>query len=415
MRIAMFTNTYKPAINGVVVSISLFYKGLQAAGHDVHLLAPKYDEKDVEDEPFVFRFPAIDLSELVAAALPLPIKALLEPTVSGLQPEIIHAHHPLLMGDLAADFAEERGIPLVFTFHTRLEEYAEQYAPFASNLIGSLVDQMVHRYLKRCTHVIAPSASAARMIAKIDPDVPVTVLPTPVDLSIYKDLHGEEVRRAYGLEQNEVLLYIGRLSKEKNLPFLFEAFAQIHSTRSNTRLLVVGFGPLEASLKEWAAKHGLSEAIVFTGSVQHKKIPHYAAAGDLFLFSSNTETQGLVLIEAMAAGTPVVSVKGMGQDEALSQGGGVIVEEDLNEFTQQVVALLADKQSLQRLAGEARTAVKRFSVANSVEALVQVYQQALEDFSNRPENNSKKDQIKVEAVLPGFEETLFLGDKHLWR
>jgi glycosyltransferase involved in cell wall biosynthesis len=122
-----------------------------------------------------------------------------------------------------------------------------------------------------------------------------------------------------------------------------------------------------------------------------------------------------VLIEAMAAGTPVVSVKGMGQDEALSQGGGVIVEEDLNEFTQRVVALLADKQSLQRLAGEARTAVKRFSVANSVEALVQVYQQALEDFSNRPENNSKKDQIKVEAVLPGFEETLFLGDKHLWR
>ena len=415
MRIAMFTNTYKPALNGVVSSISLFNQGLQVAGHEVHILAPKYNEMDAEDEPFVFRFPAIDLSEMVAAAVPLPVKALLEPTISGLQPDIIHAHHPLLMGDLAADFAEERDIPLVFTFHSRFEEYAEQYAPFASTLIGNLVDQMVQRYLKRCTHIIAPSASVGKMIKQIAPDLPVTVLPTPIDLSVYKDLQRDKIRSAYGLDQNDVLLCMGRLSKEKNLPFLFDAFAQIHALRPNTRLLVVGFGPLEDRLKEWAKKNGLYQVIIFTGGVPHEKIPHYAAAGDLMLFSSSSETQGLVLLEAMAAGTPVVSVKGMGQDEALSQGGGVIVKEDLNAFSQQVVELLTDKQALQRLAGETRSAVERYSVVRSVKALVDVYQQALKEFSARTAHEGKAMAIKLDGIMPDIDETLLLNDKHLWR
>lgn len=406
MRIAMFTNTYKPAINGIVTSISLFNQGLQDAGHEVHIFAPKYNEMDEEDEPLVFRFPAIDLSEMVAAALPLPVKALLEPTVNGLQPDIVHAHHPLLMGDMAAEFAEERGIPLVFTFHSRFEEYVEHYAPFASNLFGTLVDRMVQRYLKRCTHVIAPSASVGRMIEQIAPDLPITILPTPIDLSVYKGLQRDKVRSAYGLEQNEVLLYIGRLSKEKNLPFLFDAFAQIHAARPNTRLLVVGFGPLEDSLKDWVEKNDLSQAVIFTGGVQHDKIPHYAAAGDLFLFASTTETQGLVLIEAMAAGTPVVSVKGMGQIEALSQGGGVIVEEDLNVFIQQVLALLMDKHALRRLATEARSAVERYSVARSVKALVGVYQLAQKEYSARVVREVKEPELELDVIQPDVDETL---------
>lgn len=377
MRIAIFSNAYKPVVSGVVTSIALFRRGLIEAGHNVYVIAPEY--KDYEDEePYIFRFPALDLPEQLDFSLVIPSKISMAPTVRGIKPALIHSQHPVWMGDLATAFARDLNLPLVFTFHSRYDEYAQQYVPIAPELAGIVTDEIIKRYLEKCTHVVAPTSSIRDLILQsYDADVPVTVVPTPVDLSLYHDLASERVRAALGLENVEVLLYVGRLAKEKSLDFLLRAFAKIVTQRPQTRLLVVGKGPHERRLRRLTRKLDLGERVIFTGSIPHSEVPHYAAAADLFVFPSVTETQGLVLVEAMAAGTPVVAVEALGSVDVLAEGGGLLVPAQEEAFADAVLELMADEPRRRALGREAAQAAQRYAVPVATARLLAVYEEAI--------------------------------------
>ncbi len=243
MRIAVFSNAYKPTISGVVRSMLLFREGLMNAGHEVSIIAPEYSGYK-DDEPYVFRFPAIDLTSQVDVSVPIPIKGLMGPTVNGLKPDVIHSQHLVVMGNVAVNFARELKAPMVFTFHTLYEEFAHKYVPIAQDLAGAVMDEVVARYLTHCTHIIAPTPSIRSMILKkYEVDAPVTVIPTPVDLENYTNLCPEEVRACLGLETAEILLYLGRLSEEKDLEFLLEAFARSRGAPAEGASLVSGQRP----------------------------------------------------------------------------------------------------------------------------------------------------------------------------
>jgi len=325
MRIAIFSNAYKPVVSGVVTSIALFRQGLIDAGHNVYVIAPEY--KDYEDEePYIFRFPALNLPERIDFSLAISFKASMAPTVRGIKPALIHSQHPVWMGDLATAFARDLNLPLVFTFHSHYDEFAQRYVPIAPELAGIVTDEIVKRYLEKCAHVVAPTPSTRDFILQsYGVDVPVTIVPTPVDLSLYHDLAPERIRAALGLENVEVLLYVGRLAKEKSLDFLLRAFARIVTQRGN----------------------------------------------------STIETQGLVLVEAMAAGTPVVAVEAPGSVDVLAEGGGLLVPAQERAFAEAVLALLADEMRRRAMGAQAARAAQRYTISATTARLLTVYQAAI--------------------------------------
>ena len=373
MRIVIFSNAYKPTISGVVTSIILFRRGLMAAGHEVHIIAPQYTDFE-DEEPYIFRFPALDLSSQVDLSLALPFKALMVPTVRGIKPCVIHSQHPILMGDLAVEFARDLNVPLVFTFHSSYDEYARLYAPVVADLAGLITEQIVKRYLEKCTHIVAPTPSVRDLIYReYTADVPVTVVPTPVDLSQYHDLEPQRIRKELGLGDAKLLLYVGRLATEKNLDFLLRAFVRITAKQSQVYLLLVGKGPREEQLRQMVSEFGLGERIIFTGPVPRNEVPHYAAAADLFVFPSLADTQGLVLIEAMAAGTPVVALESPGPADVLSDGGGLLVphQEDA------VLTLLTDESRRMAMGEQAAQAAQRYAIPSASARLIAVYEEAI--------------------------------------
>ncbi len=377
MRILVFSNAYKPTISGVVTSIALFRQGLIEASHDVHIIAPEYEEYQ-DKEPYVFRFPALDISEQADISLVIPFKRKMLPTVHGIQPDLIHSQHPIWMGDLATAFARDLNLPLVFTFHTRYDMYAPKYVPIAPKLTGVVTDEIVHTYLKKCTHIIAPTPSIRDFILHhYAPEAPVTTVPTPVDLDQYKSLNPRRVRADLGMRNVEILLYVGRLTNEKNLDFLLQAFVKIVAARPQARLLLVGQGPHERDLQRLAWELGIGEQVIFTGSIPHDEIPHYTAAADLFVFASMADTQGLVLIEAMAAGTPVVAVQAPGATDMLAEGGGVLVPANQDAFANAALALLTDKSRRRAMGEQAARAVQRYTISATATRMSAVYEEAV--------------------------------------
>ena len=383
MRIAIFSNAYLPSISGVVNSITLFRKGLIAAGHEVHVFAPEYEEYE-DEEPYIFRFPALDLSDQLDISIIVPIKNRIEPTVEGIKPVLIHSQHPVWMGDLAVSFARSLNIPLVFTFHTQYEKYVQHYTPIASKLAGLITDEVIKRYLRNCEHVVVPTESIREMLAKnYGIERGVSVVPTPVDLVKFQDIQPEKIRASFGLEGKEVLLFVGRLSREKGLDMLLQAFILIQELRPGVRLLLLGRGPYEEALKAKQAKLGLKNLVIFAGAVPHEEVPGYYAAADLFVFPSTTETQGLVIIEAMAAGLPVVAVRAPGAVDVLTEGGGVLTENKSEAFAREVVDILADSGRQKELRDEALRAVERYSISDATERMLNAYETTLDSWENR--------------------------------
>jgi 1,2-diacylglycerol 3-alpha-glucosyltransferase len=379
MRVAIFSNSYKPSISGVVTSINMFRAGLLEQGHEVFVIAPEYADYE-DEEPYIFRAPAIDFSQQVDMTLAIPWRGSLQRTISGIKPHIIHSQHPIVMGNLGASFARHNHIPLVFTYHTLYEEYAQKYVKFMPELAGMVMEEVVERYLNQCIHIIAPTASIRNMIyRKYDVDVPVTVIPTPIDLSKYDQLDPTVVRKKLGLQNCEILLYTGRLSEEKNLTFLIKSFAKVAAKRPNARLLMVGKGVDEVDLHRVVENLNLRQQVIFTGPIAYSEIPQYAAAADVFVFPSKTDTQGLVLVEAMAAGTPVVAVKADSSSEVLSQGGGILAPDQADVFADTLNQLLEDRPRLHQLSMQARQVAQKYDIPTAVERLVSVYTSAIAD------------------------------------
>lgn len=378
MRVMVWTNAYRPTVSGVVTSVVNFRQGLQALGHEVYIIAPEYEGyRDAEAD--VFRFPALDLSEQLEIAIVWPIKGLMNPTVRGLKPDLIHSQHPILMGDLAVEFAREMEIPLVFTFHSQYTRYVEHYLPVGGRQLVGLTKDLIGRYLQKCDAIIAPTGSI-RAHLKETFEVPgtINVVPTPIDLSQYQDLDRVSARAKISAGDEEILLYVGRLAKEKGLPVLIRAFSELLRCRPCCCLWLVGRGPDEDNLRKLARDLGVYERVRFVGLVPHDQVPLYLAAADLFLFPSTTETQGLVVVEAMAAGTPVVAACGHGTSDLLSDGGGVLTAPEPGPMAAAAVELLDDSGRREELAEEAREASLQYGIKTAARKLERVYQRTMQ-------------------------------------
>jgi 1,2-diacylglycerol 3-alpha-glucosyltransferase len=382
MRIAFFTNSYYPVISGVVRSVSSFRQALSDLGHDVFVFAP--GSPDTHDqEPYIFRYPSLDLGLPGDVPATIPIWPFVDRLLPPLKLDVIHSHHPVLLGNVAASKAEELNLPLVFTFHSQYREYS-RYVPLTQELVQEFVKEVIDTwlvdYISRCQHIVVPSESIRQLLAR-DYGVTsrVTVIPTGLDLAKYQQADGDAIRQARGWGNDRVLISAGRLAREKNWETLLAAFPEVIRQHPEVRLVIVGEGEEHASLEASARKLGIRQQVEFTGSVLFDEIPAYLKAADLFCFASVTETQGLVTLEAMAAGLPVVAVDASGTSDVVTDGHtGLLTDNDSRALTRAILKALEDPSLLARLRQGAQKRAREFSIQEQARKLLEVYQLAAE-------------------------------------
>lgn len=380
MKIGVFTDSYRPYTSGVVRSIELFTKEFTARGHNVYIFGPDqpFFKARVQKEEGIFRFVSIPAPTFSDFVIPIPFSAQLGPTIKRIGLDLIHVHSPFLLGRLGARAARRYDIPLVFTYHTMYDQYIH-YIPLPRKTSRKLVQNIGRDFCNRCSLVITPSRPVKRYLQQLNVRAPIKVIPTGIELEEFENTDSSWLRKNYPIQEKEkVLLFVGRLGKEKNLVFLLRSFARIIKVFPSTKLVLIGSGPQEATLRKMCAGLGIDEKVIFTGLLPRSKIVHCYAGADIFTFPSVTETQGLVIGEAKAGGIPVVAINAFGVSDMVRHGeDGYLTSLSLDNFTQRIMQLLWDPQLRERMSKKALENVHYLSSSYCAEQMLDAYAQLI--------------------------------------
>ena len=374
MRVGLFTNNYLPFRGGVTTAVETLRHGLDAAGHDTWIFAPGA-VAPVADPPNVFRYPSVPAPTYPGFSLPLPWSRRLRAVAVGLGLDVVHAHHPFLLGITARRLARRTRRPLVFTYHTRYEKYAH-YVPLPERLVAGLAIRLACRFADTADLVVAPSEHMAATLASRGVRAPVAVVPTGVPLDVFSPGDREGARRTLGLPAGDpICLYVGRLDREKSVDRVIDSVAAIASAVSGSRLVLVGQGTHEAALRARAAASPAAGRIHFAGGMSREALAPFYRAADLFVFASETETQGLVLAEAHASGLPAAAVRASGVDEVVRDGEtGILTKAETGELADAAIGLLLDPDRRRAMSRAARdVAAEQFSAVRQVERMAALY------------------------------------------
>ena len=391
MNIGFFTDSYRPYTSGVVCSIELFAREFNARGHEVYIFGPDYPLIHYPREDKVFRFASIPAPTMPEFSIPIPFSAQLGTTLRRINLEVIHVHSPFLLGRLGAYAARQYGLPLIFTFHTLYEQYVH-YLPVAQQTTKLMVQTIGRDFCNRCDLVIAPSRLVENYLREIGVTVKVAVIPTGIDLEEFEDTDSRWLQTNFQVSPTErILLFVGRLGKEKNIIFLLESFYRVQQEISDLRLVIVGGGPQEEDLRRLCIKLGIDGKVIFTGVLPRNQIVHCYAAADLFVFPSVTETQGLVIAEAKAAGLPVVAIRAFGAAEMVRHGeDGFLAEHSQDSFTGSIIRLLRDRSLYEKMSRNALINAGELSSSSSAEKMLAQYGHLLE---SKPSSTSPYEQV----------------------
>ena len=389
MKIALFTNTYPPSVNGVANCTHMYRRGLAELGHEVHVFAPEpVGDDPFEQDSFVNRYPALKVPGEVdyTIALPLPFAMRIFSMLSHLHVDIVHTQHPLWVGRWGQTYASRKDFPLVSTAHTQYQVFADRVL-LPEEWIAPLITRQVVTYYNRCQVVTTPVKWMRDRLQEDGVTCAIELVPNPVDLSGLSNPDREGTRRRLGIAPDDVVIgYLGRLSEEKNLPVVIEAVRLLSSEREAVRLLIVGDGPVTGDLRRECQRVGIAERSIFTGAVPHSQVGHYHASLDMFLTASRSETQPLAYTEAMYTGTPVVALATPGATDMIRhEVNGLLVDPDRGAegLAEASRRLLADPALTGRVLEGGRRFAERCSHISVAHRLLEVYAQAAELFSAR--------------------------------
>ena len=373
----MFADCFHPVVNGVVTSIDILRSKLVSLGHEVTLYVPTAPGRTTDDRA-VHRFWsfAAPVHKESRFALPFPLSSL--GRVRTWRPDIIHIHTPFSLGVMGLYASRHHRVPYVFTHHTLFEEYVH-YVPLVSQpLLRGLAVSLCRGFCNRSGGVIAPSDEVRERLLEQGVTRRIEVIPTGIDVEIFERGEPARVRAELGLRDDQpVAIFAGRMGKEKSIDFLLDAFAHVVETLPDARLILLGGGPEQAALERRARAVGLGDRAIFTGYVPRNQMVSYLQAARVFVFASTTETQGLVSLEAQAAGIPVVAVRASGSNEAVrDQETGFLVEGDLGTFADATLRLLTDDALQARMAAQARTWAHACSSQSMADRTLALYENA---------------------------------------
>lgn len=384
MNLALFTNTYIPFVGGVARSVRTLELECRRRGHAVRVVAPEFE--GAEESPDVLRVPAIRDFNGSGFSVRIPMPNIVRDFIDDFCPDLIHSHHPFLLGDAALREAWKMRVPLVFTHHTLYEQYTH-YMPLDSPALRRAAVQLDTEYCNLCDRVVAPSESVRSLLVERGVATPIDVVPTGIDLRSYAGGDGARFRRNHGIPPRaKVVGHVGRLAEEKNLAYLADAVVRALRSMDDAVFLVVGDGEERESIAETLRRElGGERAFVVGGRTGQDLYDAYAAL-DVFAFSSQSETQGMVLAEAMAAGHPVVALDGPGVRDIVIDGeNGVLLGASAppDEFAAALAGLLGDPELRGRWREAALARAAEFGTEACVEEMLACYGHAIADFENR--------------------------------
>jgi 1,2-diacylglycerol 3-alpha-glucosyltransferase len=378
LRVLFISDVYFPRVNGVSTSIRTFRGDLAAAGVETTLVVPEYGKPADDEDPDIVRVPSAGVPgdpedrRMRWSALKWALRALPEDEI-----DLVHIHTPFVAHYAGVWFARRIGVPCVATYHTFFEEYLHHYVPVLPRSVGRFVAK--HFTNSQCRDVsglIAPSDPMREVLQAYGVTTPIHVLPTGLPEDRFRAGEGARFRKLAGLPEDRPLVtYVGRVAHEKNIEFLVKVFARVRMEIPNALFVIAGEGPARESLRQLVARMGLADDVRFVGYLDRNTtlLDCYAAA-DVFVFASRTETQGLVLLEAMAQGTPVVSTAELGTKFVLKDGAGaIVVPERVEEFAAAVQRVLQDKGLHAMLAASGKDYSLTWSSLTLARRLAEVY------------------------------------------
>jgi 1,2-diacylglycerol 3-alpha-glucosyltransferase len=393
MRIGMFTDTYSPDINGVVSSIVTLQNALEALGHDVFIITnqPHVFKQNYEDK--VLRLPGIELKSMYGYTMSSPVHIRAMKEIAEMKLDIIHGHTEFGIGLFARIVARRLDLPLVSTYHTTYEDYTHYINPLHIKTVEKFarisVSKLSRLYGSSCQAMIAPSEKTKEMLLGYGINREIYVVPTGLNLSRFDKKRStpaiiHDLRTKYGLsDKTFVILYVGRLAKEKSIDFVIEGFAKLDLKNNDVKLMIVGGGPDEDALAELTKTLHIHDKVIFTGKIPSLEVPTYYHASDAFVSASLTETQGMTFIEALAAECPLFARP----DEVLTE---LVIEDKTGyyfkttkEFTDKIMHHLSkSKVEIDTMRVAAKTQVRVYDDREFGKSVEKVYQSTVQSYKH---------------------------------
>jgi 1,2-diacylglycerol 3-alpha-glucosyltransferase len=400
MKIGFFSDTYKPQKNGVATALYFQKKTLEEEGHEVHLFIP-YIPK-ILPEKNVYQLFSITFPFQKEHRIANPFSIKYDLYLNNLKLDVIHTHTPFSLGIFGAYEAKKRKIPLIHTYHTLLTEYAYYiWDHFPEMVKKCMITEKRAKdiaiwisrfYCNLCDTVIAPSTKIKKLLINFGVKKPIEIIPNGLDLRNFHPIDKKVAREKLNLPIDAyILLFVGRLGKEKNIEFLLKVMNKLKNY-PKIYLLIVGDNPdkrVTNNLKEEAKKLNIEDRVIFTGYLDYHKVIEAYYSSDIFVFSSLTETQGLVVLEALTAGLPVIAL----EDEAIADfvkdeiNGFLIpfktsnIEESIILFSNKVIELLENHDLYKKLSENAINSAQNFSVQKINKRLLDLYNNLIKEYN----------------------------------
>jgi glycosyltransferase involved in cell wall biosynthesis len=379
VHILMISDVFFPRVNGVSTSIATFRASIEAEGsHRCTLVVPRYGADDPTD-PAVHRVSArrvpMDPEDRLMRSRVLR-RALDGIDAAGV--DVVHVQTPFIAHSSGVRWARSHGLPVVETWHTHFEEYFHHYAPFLPRrLLRAAARSISRRQCNALDHLIVPSPAMLEVLRAHGVERPITVLPTGIEPDAFAYGDGAAFRRRHGVAADRpVLVYVGRIAHEKNLDFLLDVLVELRPRLPGLLMMLAGEGPAVPHLRSRARELGVAEAVLFVGYLRRDgELQGCYAAGDLFVFASRTETQGLVLLESLALGVPVVALAELGTREIVLPGRGArAAPDDVAGFAALVEELLRDPSRRGRMAEDGRAFAAEWDTQALARRLLGLYE-----------------------------------------
>jgi glycosyltransferase involved in cell wall biosynthesis len=398
MKIGMMADTYKPYISGVTNYIALNKQALEAAGHEVYVFT--FGDLDYQDdEPRVIRSPGLPLAD-TGFYLSLRYKTRHKKLLQTM--DVVHVHHPILSGRLAISYCHPSHIPIIYTNHTRFDLYAQARLPLMPEEVSlGLLQAYMPAFCSEMDLVISPSRGMEKVLRQYGVQGPIEVVPNGVDLTRF---HNAEPlpRSEFGFTDDDILLvYAGRIAPEKNLEFLFRAFAGVSDIIPNAHLLVVGGGQKDhlEGITPIPGELGIADRVRFVGMIPYDKLPSYLAMCDVFVTASITETFGMSTVEAMGTGLPVIAIHSPGASDIIEdKKTGFLSQYDLASFTATLTYAIINRNLLKEIGESAREASKKYSIERTTDIMLNHYARLLQ--STKPVKPKFDERLK--SILEEF-------------
>lgn len=348
MNIGIFTDTYYPEVNGVANSAYELKKGLENRGHRVYIFTVTNPQVKRNSENNVFRIPSVPFIFMRERRLGYPVFRLVKRRIKKLGLDVIHTQTEFSMGHLGRKMAEYLNIPHIHTYHTIYEDYTHYLKLPGNTGFKSVIRHFSRHCCENADAVIVPTEKVEKLLRTYRVDKRIEVIPSGINLKKFTlpdENKVQQLKKQYAIADKRVLIYIGRISQEKNIAQIIDYFARLAKTDEKAVLMIVGDGPEMSALKKQSGYYGLDDRIIFTGMVAWNEIENYYALGDIFVSASTSETQGLTYAEALASGLPLLVRADDCLNNILTTGVNGVGFKDYDGFADGFALLIQNKDS----------------------------------------------------------------------